>query len=758
MKKSGENIKVVCRFRPPNKYEQKNSQLIDMKIIGNKSIEICEKKENTRNKDHKFTFDYVFDTKTAQNKVFDVVAKPVLEGVFDGWNGSILAYGQTSSGKTFTMQGNMAKDKLKGIVPRLINSIFDFIYDSPEHLEFIVKISMLEIYMENIRDLLNPNQTKKVRIRQSPNLGVKLDNLTEICVGDELEVESVFASGISNRKIGRTNMNAVSSRSHMVSLIQITQTDTIENNIKKGKLYLIDLAGSEKVNKSGAKGLALEEAKLINKSLFALGNVINALTENESFVPYRNSKLTKILQETFGGNSRTTLIITCSPAIYNLAETVSTLKFGMRAKTIKNKTKINEELSKEQLIKNLNKANLKINYLDGYVSFLKHHIKHKLGAPLPKYKGNTTGLSDIQKTNIKKGLTSNIGGVSQEVVKEFEKKIKKYEQDADELKKQIESFSEKNENINLELQQALHDLKDKQTEVDEIKQKLLFEEQKSTQLRVSLENLEKLNQEMDMNFDKKFGKMNLDNLDLEDSKILEDLINNIKASDKERSLLKDYFGKFQLTFETQKNEVFKMRTITQGVLENYQQLVETELPELEKDHKNIIESLKKREKNKILLFNGNLINIVNSYIDTIALNTEEIRKQKNKIKENKENFNNYKKITKRKILCLKNKIELLTKCINIIIQKFEDYRTKDVKHPHINLDIDFDKLDDMTSNFQTHNPLNDVVQNTGQKVIKLIRGHRKIKEANESEEDDDENDMEKANGNEDQEIIEEFDN
>ena len=145
----------------------------------------------------------------------------MLKGVFDGWNGSILAYGQTSSGKTFTMQGVMMKEKLKGIVPRLIDNIFKHITDSPDYLEFVVSISMVEIYCEVVRDLLNPNQTKKVRIRQDKKKGVVLENITVICVGDELEVEEVFNSGIGNRKIGRTNMNAVSSRSHMISMIEI---------------------------------------------------------------------------------------------------------------------------------------------------------------------------------------------------------------------------------------------------------------------------------------------------------------------------------------------------------------------------------------------------------------------------------------------------------------------------------------------------------------------------------------------------------
>ncbi len=182
-------------------------------------------------------------------------------------------------------------------------------------------------------------------------------------------------------------MNAVSSRSHMVTIIQIFQKDTIENSIKKGKLYLVDLAGSEKNKKTGTTGQAFAEAKLINKSLFFLGNVINALTEGSKHIPYAESKLTKILKDTLGGNSKTTLIVTASPAIVNILETISTLKFGVRAKRIKNKPILNEELSKERLMKDLDKAVKKIKKLEGHVAFLKHHIKHRLEAKVPAYKG-----------------------------------------------------------------------------------------------------------------------------------------------------------------------------------------------------------------------------------------------------------------------------------------------------------------------------------------------------------------------------------
>lgn len=425
---SNDSIKVMCRFRPPNAFEKEKSTLIDVEILNNNQVKLVEPLNNSKPVPHTFNFDYVFDMESEQVKIYEEVARPVVEGVFEGWNGSILAYGQTSSGKTFTMQGVLIQDELKGIVPRVVDEIFTFIGDSPENLEFIVKIQMLEIYMEEIRDLLNPNSKKKIRIRQSPNKGVYVENLAEVCVVDNLDVQTYYNQGIQNRSIGRTNMNAVSSRSHMITILSITQKDTIENTIKRGKFYLIDLAGSEKVGKTGVSGQALEEAKLINKSLLWLGNVINALTEGQPFIPYRNSKLTQILQESLGGNSKTTLIVTCSPAIYNLQETISTLKFGVRAKKVVNKVVANVELSKEQLIKNLEVAEEKIDYLEGYNDFLKKHIRLTLNETVPQYKHNKNAHSDQPKQEIQKRNSIVQSSVNPEVIQSLEKRIQELEE------------------------------------------------------------------------------------------------------------------------------------------------------------------------------------------------------------------------------------------------------------------------------------------------------------------------------------------
>ena len=263
----------------------------------------------------------------------------------DGFNGTIFAYGQTSSGKTHTMTGIIDNPEQRGVIPRMVQYIFERIGESPQEIEFSVKVSMIEIYMEKIRDLLNPAKNN-LKVHEDKQKGIYIADATETYVSDETEVYDIMKCGNDNRSIGFTDMNAQSSRSHSCFIITINQNNTVDFSSKTGKLYLVDLAGSEKISKTGAAGQTLEEAKTINKSLSTLGLVINNLTDGKSsHIPYRDSKLTRVLQESLGGNARTALIITCSPAKYNLDETISTLKFGARAKQVKNKPKINKELT-----------------------------------------------------------------------------------------------------------------------------------------------------------------------------------------------------------------------------------------------------------------------------------------------------------------------------------------------------------------------------------------------------------------------------
>ncbi|KAJ2170872.1 hypothetical protein GGF45_005163, partial [Coemansia sp. RSA 551] len=297
-----------------------------------------------------FTFDRVFGIDSTQPQIYNYAIRDTLEDVFNGYNGTVFCYGQTGSGKTFTMMGaDIDNDSLKGITPRIVEGVFGQIVESPPTVEYMVKASYMEIYMERIRDLLNPDETN-LPVHEDKANGVYVKGLMEVFVSSIDEVYQVMRQGAKNRVVAYTNMNAESSRSHSIFQITIEQKDTVSGKTKMGRLFLVDLAGSEKVGKTGATGQTLEEAKKINKSLSALGMVINALTDGKStHIPYRDSKLTRILQESLGGNSRTTLIINCSPSSFNAAETVGTLRFGMRAKSIKNKAKVNQDFSPAEL-------------------------------------------------------------------------------------------------------------------------------------------------------------------------------------------------------------------------------------------------------------------------------------------------------------------------------------------------------------------------------------------------------------------------
>jgi len=337
-----DSIRVVCRFRPLNDAEEKAGSKFVVKFSPGSDDQCI----NLGGK--VYMFDKIFKPNATQEKVYNEAAKSIVKDVLMGYNGTIFAYGQTSSGKTHTMEGVMGDPHLQGIIPRIVNDIFNHIYAMEENLEFHIKVSYFEIYMDKIRDLLDVSKIN-LSVHEDKNRIPFVKGATERFVTSPEEVFEVIEEGKANRHIAVTNMNEHSSRSHSVFLINVKQ-ENLENQKKlSGKLYLVDLAGSEKVSKTGAEGTVLDEAKNINKSLSALGNVISALADgNKSHIPYRDSKLTRILQESLGGNARTTIVTCCSPASFNESETKSTLDFGRRAKTIKNAVTVNEELTAEE--------------------------------------------------------------------------------------------------------------------------------------------------------------------------------------------------------------------------------------------------------------------------------------------------------------------------------------------------------------------------------------------------------------------------
>ena len=284
----------------------------------------------------------------------------------EGYNGTIFAYGQSGSGKTYTMYGNDIQDnENKGLIPRIVEDIFTYVENADQNISFQFKLSFLQIYKEVIYDLLTGE--KNLHIKENPTRGIYVEGLSEVYLSSIEDFLNYAIIAESNRKVGETKLNQTSSRSHSIMIMEITQSFKKENLLKKGILNLVDLAGSEKVSKTGAIGETLEEAKKINLSLSSLGNVIHALTSKSDHIPYRDSKLTRILKESLGGNYKTSLIVSCSPHSYNIEETISSLQFAQRVKTIKNNVKVNIKYSYEQLQqmvyklnKKLEEANLKI--------------------------------------------------------------------------------------------------------------------------------------------------------------------------------------------------------------------------------------------------------------------------------------------------------------------------------------------------------------------------------------------------------------
>jgi kinesin family protein 5 len=305
-----------------------------------------------------FTFDNVFPENSTQEEVFNTAAIPVVDDMLAGYNCTLFVYGQSGSGKTFSMAG---APENPGLTPRIVEKIFNHIYTSDDDCEFTVSISYIEIYLEKIRDLLNPVE-ENLPLRESGE-GFFIDKVTEEYESCYEDVISLFDVGNGNRSVGETKMNQKSSRSHSVFFLTLSQTHQTEKITSK--LVLVDLAGSEKVSKTGASGLLLKQAQHTNQSLTSLGIVIRALIDKSSHIPYRNSKLTRLLADSLGGNSKTCLIVTCSPSSYNLDETISTLRFGTDVKTVKNKPQVNVE--KKEMNGELIQAQKRIKELESSV-------------------------------------------------------------------------------------------------------------------------------------------------------------------------------------------------------------------------------------------------------------------------------------------------------------------------------------------------------------------------------------------------------
>ncbi|XP_017864292.1 PREDICTED: kinesin-like protein Klp68D [Drosophila arizonae] len=336
-----ECVQVVVRCRPMSNRERTEGSPEVVTVYPNRGVVELQNLVDVNKEQRKvFTYDAAYDALASQTTLYHEVVFPLVSSVLEGFNGCIFAYGQTGTGKTFTMEGVRGNDDLMGIIPRTFEQIWLHI-NRTENFQFLVDVSYLEIYMEELRDLLKPN-SKHLEVRERGS-GVYVPNLHAINCKSVDDMIDVMKVGNKNRTVGFTNMNEHSSRSHAIFMIKIEMCDTETNTIKVGKLNLIDLAGSERQSKTGASAERLKEASKINLALSSLGNVISALAENSPHVPYRDSKLTRLLQDSLGGNSKTIMIANIGPSNYNYNETLTTLRYAQRAKNIQNQPIKNED-------------------------------------------------------------------------------------------------------------------------------------------------------------------------------------------------------------------------------------------------------------------------------------------------------------------------------------------------------------------------------------------------------------------------------
>ena len=462
-----ECIQVIVRIRPNNQNESLSSSL---KIIDNNIINLGTKS---------FNYDYIANENSTQNEIFEVCAKKICDSSLEGYNGTIFAYGQTGTGKTYTLFGNKysinsnniiqhnnqsenydielgnnnenninenfdLNDESLGLLPRIIYYMFN--NKKVTESKYTFKISFLEIYQEQIHDLLNPDQNKNLQIRDVGN-NIFVENLRTFIFSSPEEGLKYLIQGAKLRHSAQTKMNEGSSRSHAIISIYIENIITEFNNKLKNKksvFHIIDLAGSERQNKTGAIGERVKEAGSINKSLLNLSIVIKNIINNIKPIPYRDSKLTHILKDSLGGNSKTIIIANISNSDNNSSETLSTLYFAQNAKKVKNKAIINEE------------------FLYSDVNYIKEEIKRLTDKYNKIYDENVKLKSQMSKSFIVTRQNSLNDGVSK-LMDDVEKKdllVKSLMSENDLLKDKIQKLEltlkikeKDNSDLNLKIQE-----------------------------------------------------------------------------------------------------------------------------------------------------------------------------------------------------------------------------------------------------------------------------------------------------------------
>ena len=698
MKKNDENKseRVLCyvRIRPFTKDELDRDKTTPIEAIDEKNNSMTVKKEFEKKN---YNYDKIFPENTNQSEIFTVAGKNVIDSVLEGYNGTIFAYGQTGSGKTYTMVGEFENEEKKGIIPRSFDYIFQKISDlkkTDENSNYTISIAFIQIYIENIQDLFEP--TNKVVIREDKYNRVFLDGCKWIQVNNLKETQENFHKGEKIRVTESTKMNAHSSRSHALLIAKIEKS-FLKNKtnyiMTRSYLYLVDLAGSERVNKTNVKEMRLEEAKKINYSLLILGNCIQSLTDPKAgHVNYRDSKLTRLLQESLGGNAKTSLIVTISPSNYNAEETISSLNFGQRAMKVKNKPVINATKDFFAI-----SEKLQIDYdliCEKYQKLLEEF--NLIKDENLKFKNGEIQL-DFKKENIKKNFENFNKNNFIEVNNNNKEKIEKLNQKNQELENLIKKINKENEDKNEEINNLIKENKNFENQIKNntnlIKK---LEEEKQSFLNEKNDQIIKIN-ELNNNL------FNKEKESKETAKIIEiknNEINKIKTQLNENDKI---ILEYKYKERKKENETKKIGIQTENMLNSK---IKEDLLDLNIDSKDIVtNNYDEIIKNLINNYKIKLENEISNYKNQIKKLNEQIEKLKKNINESEKNYqkeiNDLKKTNKNlndEIENLKNseeengKIMLLNENLNlkkkIEEQKNEYEIAQELKRKYENKKID----------------------------------------------------------------------
>lgn len=656
--KKTERVVVHCRVRPLNDEDIRNygkETIIDT-IDGNRGT-ITLKREFDRKC---FTFDSVYDANSSQRDIYSKVGDPVVNSVLQGYNGTIFAYGQTGTGKTFTMIGGPGESK--GVIPRSMAQIFSHIQQSPSH-SFSVKIGFLQLYMEMLQDLLSPDENKTIKIRENTDDGVYLTGVSWKTVNNVKQCMDWLNVGDRNRSTAFTSMNAHSSRSHAVYMVKIEKRvkytleqleemekkgDMADQSMTKSTLYLVDLAGSERVSKSRATGSRLDEAKNINLALLALGNCIQALSDKKAkYVPFRDSKLTRLLEDSLGGNSKTSLVVTIGPSSAHVQESLSALQFGQRAMKIENRPEKNikvdyramcsqlqaeldkfndgnnmASLEKGQFVEEINNLRAQVEKLTiekeqmeiELEEFRKGHNDLGKFEEMKKAEMHKLQLNFKMKLEKKDAEHKKLLDQVDEVMVKNEEELKREKNNVLELRNKVTYLTNEAKSAKEELEQEKNDRQIRAaqlvTEIDELKQKLQQEKSKNTELQEEAEKFNKWKQEKEAIIvdltEKNKQKISQQSQELEN--LTKEVQKHQSLAEKYKSQLQQKMTEFKETKEkaekaweeSWKNKEKQYRDKSKSQEDKLNSLM-LQVTQLERENVTLKEDLKNEKENKSLI-------------------------------------------------------------------------------------------------------------------------------------------------------------